>query len=181
MVQVLALVILLVLGAALYNKLTKPGTTVKRKTKSGDIIDISDAWIAMDNLPYRLKQTMLNDDEIKLYQLLTEIMASDYVICPRVRLADILTLPNNVENRQAYQARINDRAVDFVICSSRNLQPLLAVFTETEIEARKKQIRDGLVRKALEAAGMAWIAIKVNPLPMTESIIKQLQKEGISI
>jgi len=177
--QALALVILLVLGVAIYNKFNKSNSAKPRKNKSGDVIDISDAWIAMDNLPYRRKETVISVDEIALYRQLISLLPAEYTIFPKVRLADILLLPGNVENRTAYQARINDRAVDLLICSAEQLIPLLVIFIETDTDARKKQIRDNFVRRAVESSGLPCLTVKINPLPALDILAKQLIKAGI--
>ncbi|MGE5454581.1 MAG: DUF2726 domain-containing protein [Methylocystaceae bacterium] len=176
--QALAVVILLVLGRAIYNKYTKIKPNATRKNKGGEIIDISEAWISMDNLPYRRKDAIVNIEEIALFELVNSLLPDNYHLLPRVRLADILSLPGSTENRQAYQARLNDRAVDFIICST-ELQPRLIIFVENDTEARKKQIRDGFVRRAIETSGIPYLNIKVNPLPDKDFLAKQLNKAGV--
>lgn len=178
--QALAIVIILVIGMALYNKYLKNDKQNPRK-KTGDLIDISEAWISMDNLPYRSKDNLLNEEENDFYLRVARLLAPNYYLLPRIRLADFLMLPGGVENRQAYQSRIDDRAVDFLICSAPELQPQMAVFVENDNEARKKQIRDSFVRSAVEAAGINTITVKIAPLPEDDFIVRQLRKAGLTI
>jgi len=175
MVQALALVILIVIGAAIYNKFTKSDNTGRRKPKSGDIIDISDAWIAMDNLPYRGKDNLLTSEELAVFKQLVLVVPGGYVVLPKIRLAELLVLPSSAENRQAYQGRINDRVVDLVLCSE-EMRPLLVIFIENDLTGRKKQIRDGFAQKAVEAAGLPWISVPVNPLLTQEELRSKLDK-----
>ncbi|MGE5379480.1 MAG: DUF2726 domain-containing protein [Methylocystaceae bacterium] len=178
MAQALAVIIILVIATVLYNKF-KDVFTHNKNNKGGQVIDISDAWIPADNLPYRSKETLIGPEENALYQLLISVLPPDYCILPRVRLADLLYLPSHVENRQAYQARINDRAIDFVVCSIARMQPLLVFFVENDAEALKKHLRDNFAKRAVETAGIPIINLKANPLPGKEFLIEQFNKVGI--
>ena len=77
-----------------------------------------------------LTESLISKHEMQLYQALTKNLdtyyENKYIICPKVRIGDIITLKKENFNR-SIRARYRGRHFDFVICSKDTLQPILAI------------------------------------------------------
>lgn len=179
--QALAFVILLALAFWVWDKVKggKEPSVVKPK-KSGDVIDISEAWIPMDNLPYRRRESLLEENEAQLFSLLHRWAEErGYLVFPRVWLPGVMGVPANTENRLAYQARIKEKCADFLICSRDVLTPLAIVITEGTQDPRKKQINDAFVRRAAEAAGIPCVNLNISNIASEDELSHKLRRLGL--
>lgn len=78
-------------------------------------------------LPYILNQNFLTNKEYKFYQSLKPI-ADKYgleIIC-KVRLADIVIIPKDINNYMKWFNHIKAKHIDFVLCSS-EMNPVLLI------------------------------------------------------
>lgn len=150
------------------------------KTKKGQVIDLSEAWIDMDNLPYQKKDSLLSRTELTLFHLLKEaINPEKYVVFPKVRLEDIMSSSPNAHNAQEHLYRLKERSVDFLICSLPDLKPQLAVFSEGTSDSKKKQLSDRFNKRASEEAGIPIMSLNVSSLPSASELAKDLMRMGI--
>jgi len=154
----------------------------KNNTKHGDVIDLSDAWVDLDNMPYQKREQMLTGRELSLYQILTEILSNNnYNIYPKVRLADILTISSQADNRLQYLSRIKERNVDFLICELPELRPVLIILVEGQMKGKKKRALDRFTKKAVEAAGLPCLKVNLNTLPSVNELSKKMRSSGLNI
>ena len=78
--------------------------------------------------PYRTKNYLLTQAEKSFYNVLNHWnQNNDYYIFPKIRLADVLYLPKDTQNRQSYWNKIQSKHLDFVICDAQNIRPILAI------------------------------------------------------
>lgn len=150
--------------------------------KGGEVIDLSNAWIDLDDMPYSRREHLLPGRELAIYHLLQEVLPGDsYVVLPRVRLADSIIVSPEARNRIEHINRIKERSIDLLVCAAQDLRPVLAITFEAEIEGKKKQLADRFTRKALEAAGLPSLDLRPATPPSNSELIAMLHKLGLQI
>ena len=150
--------------------------------KGGEVIDLSNAWIDLNDMPYNQRDYLLTGKELALYNLLQDILpAQAYVILPRVRLADFISVSPEARNRVEYANRIKERSADILICDASNLTPVAVVLFETETEGKKKQLADQFIRKICDAVGLPCLSLKTATPPSLSELKTALRKSGLHI
>ncbi|HZK44295.1 MAG TPA: DUF2726 domain-containing protein [Syntrophomonadaceae bacterium] len=154
----------------------------KRDTnpKKGQVIDLSEAWIDMNNLPYKRRNTLLSRQELALFHLLNNIIHhQDYTIFPKVRLEDIIVSEPNINNAEEYLHRLKERSADFLICSLPDLKPELIVISEGTSDTKMKQLSDKFNKRASEEAGYPVIVVNTSSLPHESELTSRLKEFGV--
>jgi hypothetical protein len=148
--------------------------------KGGEVIDLSNAWIDLDDMPYSRREHLLPGRELAVYHLLLELLPGEsYVVLPRVRLADVAIVSPEAHNRIEHSNRIRERNLDLLICAAQDLKPLAAITFEAEVEGKKKQLADRFTRKALEAMGLPCLDLRPGSPPSKSELITMLHKLGL--
>lgn len=153
----------------------------KKKKGQGEVIDLSNAWVDLSDMPYRKRDYILNARELGAFRLISDSLGDDYVVFPKVRLADLLTLSADAPRRQEYLERVKERKVDFVICASAELKPVLVVMAGSPSDGKKKQLVERFTLLALEAAGLPYTNMDIANLPENQEFIISLQKAGLAL
>ena len=91
-----------------------------------------------ESLPYRLRDDFLSAAEFSFYKVLTLAVGKKYCIQSKVRLADIFFVAGK-KNRMSYQNRINQKHLDFLICDSVTMKPLLGIELDDASHKRTKR------------------------------------------
>jgi hypothetical protein len=111
---------------------------------------------------FRKKDYLLTQAERSFYEVLRQSVGSEFQIFPKVRLVDILWLPQGTPNRQASLNRVISKHVDFVLCNQSALAPLLAIeLDDASHAASTRKTRDALVESILEDAGLPLLRVSV--------------------
>lgn len=183
MAQFIAFVVFLIIAKLLVDFIKeKFSFAVKNKnSKSGDVIDISDAWVDAGNLPYKRKEQVINSKERSFYQTLSEIFSGyNYVIFPHMQMSELISVTESPKHWE-YLQRLKERTLDMVILEASSFKPVL-VFNLQETEAGKsKQISNRFTTQALLVAGLPMISINLNQMPKPQELIKELRKHGLNI
>lgn len=159
-----------------------PETPKKKPKKSGKVIDISEAWIDMNNLPYTKKASILSSSEHEVYILLNQVLEeSNFKIFPKVRLADFLHIDPHITNSPEYIKRINARSVDFLICNAESFAPVLIVQVHEGNNAKKEQIAENFLERAAKTAKIPVLALNFAHLPSPQDLSRKLKEQGINI
>lgn len=143
---------------------------INERQKNGNIrpknIDSLDAIF-----PYEKKKYLLTIAEKNFYDILSlAITDTNYYICPKVRLADIIYV-GKTDKRQSYFNKIQSKHIDFLLCDKNSLSPLLAIELDDSSHLKDDRIdRDAFLDKALKSAGLKLIRFKVQQ-SYTASII----------
>ena len=87
---------------------------------------MADNKAEIQRLPYRLKEPFLATTELALFRVLTEMMGSRYVICPKVALNDIFYVARPNENVHYYN-KFFRKHVDFLLCEPVTLRPAIGI------------------------------------------------------
>lgn len=184
MAQLIMAIIAVVLAKLLWD-IYKEQTNKKNPQptqKGGEVIDLSNAWIDLENMPYNQRDYLLSGRELALYKLLQNVLPAEaYVILPRVRLADFISVSPEAGNRVEYANRIKERSADVLICEANNLSPVTVVLFEAEAESRKKQLADRFTRKVCEAIDLPCLNLKPATPPSPSELKMALQKTGLNI
>ncbi len=154
----------------------------KPSQKGGEVIDLSNAWIDLEDMPYNQRDYLLTGKELALYNLLQDAIKVDsYVILPRVRLADFISVSPDARNRVEYASRIKERSADVLICDASNLTPAAVVIFAAEAESKKKQLADRFTRKVCEAVDLPCLNLKPAAPPSLSELKMALQKVGLPV
>lgn len=126
-------------------------------------------------LPYKKKENLLSQNELKFYTALLEATKNKKTaIFSKVRIADII---ETKFNQQRFLNMITSKHIDFVICNPETSKILCAIEVDDSshaIEARKK--RDDFVNQALKDAGCHLIRFKAKASYNAEEINKDILK-----
>ncbi len=193
MLQFIILIVVVIFGKLVWDILNdyrqKMQTTgpfpgqKKKRPGNGEVIDLSNAWINMNDLPYRKREYLLSGKELTLYQLFATVLEhSSYVAFPRFNLEDVVTVALEADNRTEYSNRIRNRYVDILICEKNELKPVLIIIGEGQGESRKKQqiLEDRFIRSAADAAGIKYLGININNLPSNEQLLTLLRNSNLT-
>jgi len=104
---------------------------------------------------YQKRPSLLTPSELKFYNALIPIATTKkLIICPKVRLEDIIEAPKGPDYNAA-RGRIKSRHIDFMLCDPNTLQPILALELDDNSHDRPdRQERDQFIDKALGTAGI---------------------------
>jgi hypothetical protein len=112
-------------------------------------------------LPYHLRDDFLSNAETSFFQVLKTMTGNHLIICPQVSLSAVFFVSRG-ESFQAYQNKIDRKRVDFLLCDSNTLKPLLAIELDDSSHARPdRQERDSFVEDVFEAARLPLVHIPV--------------------
>lgn len=183
MIQQFIILIIALIIAKLLGDIYKEKKFGKSKDfKGGQVIDLSDAWIDLNDLPYQKRQQLLSASEISIYVILNDILErSKYIIFPKISLANLLDITSGAPNRKEYLYRLKERSIDFVICELPDFRPLVLVLVEGQSNGKKKQLTDRLTKNAAEVANLQYIGLNPCKLPSTDELINKLRTFGLDI
>lgn len=182
MLQLVGAIILIIAAKLAYDIIQDQIKHYKKQApKGGEIIDLSENWVDMSNLPYRKRDQLLNAREILVYENLKEIIGdSPFIVFPKVRLADMLQLTADTRNRQEHAERVKERSVDILVCRLPEMTPVLVVQVEPPAaEGKRKQRGERFLRNALQAAGIHLVSVNPNQLPEPHELQHLLNQEGL--
>jgi hypothetical protein len=77
-------------------------------------------------LPYRLREQFLTTTERALLHVLTELMGSRYLICPKVALNELFYIVRPNENVHFFN-KFFRKHVDFLLCDQKTVSPAFGV------------------------------------------------------
>lgn len=113
-------------------------------------------------LPYQKKWYLLSPAEWDFYQALRQAVGDDYLIFAKVRLLDLLWLPQNLSNRQAHMNRVQAKHVDFVLCDPQTAAPALVIeLDDASHQLPERQERDIFLNEVLRVAAIPFLRVPV--------------------
>lgn len=165
-----------------YKEQTQKPRKKEKKIKKGDVIDISEAWVPMDNLPFRKRESLLSAREIGLYNLFSDLLVnSNYIAIPKLRMSEIFMVDPDAEKRQEYQNRLKDKTVELLVCELPSFKPVLIILAENETEARKKQITDRFIKNAAQAGALPLLNVTADHWENESLLLHELQNLGVMV
>ena len=131
-------------------------------------------------LPYKSRERLLTGPERALYDALLAAAADHYRVFAKVRLSDVVCLPQHVEHRWAHWSRIAQKQVDFLLCDRVALAPLLVLEIERPANAPHADERDEFVAAALAAAGVPMLRVPSRNLYAPEQLAKAMRERFVA-
>ena len=111
--------------------------------------------------PYRLRDDFLSPAELSFYKVLSPVLGSRFTIQSKVRLADIFFVLRRNENI-AYFNKISQRHVDFLVCDSTTMKPLLGIeLDDASHQRHSRRERDEFVERVFQAARLPLLRFPV--------------------
>ncbi|MDZ4289975.1 MAG: DUF2726 domain-containing protein [Prosthecobacter sp.] len=133
---------------------------------------------ADEAVAYRKVGGILTAAERSFFGVLKSVSPESYQIGFKVRLADIIAPVNGLSKsrRQGALNRIQSKHVDFLICRSDDLSPLLVIELDDASHRRQDQSdRDKVKDAALKSAGIPILRVDCrrgyNPKELRESVL----------
>jgi hypothetical protein len=104
--------------------------------------------------------SLCTEHEKQLYEVLSKNLDQyyhdQYIICPKVRIVDIVHMDKKDFNQTMWN-RVKSRHVDFLLCTKIDLKPILAIELQDSTHKTKKGLyRDILVKSVFESA---WLRL----------------------
>ena len=190
MLQAILLVVLLIIGKLAYDSYMEqtgkrsnwPQQKKEKKTRKGDIIDLSEAWVSLDNLPLRKRDNLLSTRELGLFNLFDRLLAgSNFIAIPKLRMSEIFYVAPDADKRQEYQNRLKDKTVELLVCELPNFKPVLIVLADNDTDARKKQLSDRFIKSAAQAGALPVINITNELWEDEQMLMQELRNLGIIV
>lgn len=141
---------------------------IKSKFKSPYIKDLEFEKRNYDTIftesnPYKKKETLLFTKENSFFNaLLLYLENTDYYICPKVRLADVIFV-NTKYNFTKYFKPIGTKSIDFLLCDTKFMSPKVAIYLddynnldEDMIQARR------YITFSLQESGVKVVRFNIN-------------------
>lgn len=112
-------------------------------------------------LPYRLRDDFLSPAEFSFYKVFNSIYGTQLIVQSKVRLADVFFVARPNENYTFFN-RIAQKHLDFLICDSRTMKPILAVELDDSSHNRaNRRERDEFLEEACQVAGLPLVRLPV--------------------
>lgn len=91
---------------------------------------------------FNKRERLLSHNELSFYSMLREATNGDIIICPKVCLYDIF-MNNTKEDGENYKdlCKISKKPLDFLLCSSHDLRPILGIELEKSYYLRKNRMK----------------------------------------
>ena len=114
-------------------------------------------------LPYHIHDDFLSPAELNFYRVLCTAVGDWAIICPKVSLGDLFyPQTGDYATNTAYRNKIDRKHLDFLLCDSRSMVPLLGIeLDDASHQWTSRQERDRFVEQVLEAAGLPLLRITV--------------------
>ena len=127
--------------------------------------------------PYQVKDKLITDAERSFYGVLKLAAPKDLVVFPQICFDNFLSVKHGTQNYQAASNKIRQKHVDFLLCESETLRPILAIELDDSSHKRKRrQERDRFVDQALDAAGFPILHITAARSYNTQELAKLIRK-----
>jgi hypothetical protein len=105
--------------------------------------------------PYARKQYLLSKAEFSFYRVLSQAGDGSFVVCPKVRLGDLLYVKKGADKPMGWINKINRNHIDFVLCNPQTMQVVAAVeLDDSSHDSEKARQRDEVKNKACASAGL---------------------------
>ena len=112
---------------------------------------------------YERKNYLITVPERDYYNMLTQILGTDYLVFPQVHMSAILEHRVRGQNWKAAFRHVNQKSVDYVICDKTHLTPLIAVeLDDRSHDSDDRRARDIEVERMLSEAGLPLLRFTHN-------------------
>ncbi len=124
----------------------------------------------------------LSPNEKCFFNVLRRALGEGYLVCPQVRLAEIVDVSLGIggSKRQAALNKVAGKSIDFVVCSSLTFDPLAAI----EVDDRThlgfdRQKRDAFVNTVFKEIGLPLVRVPARRTYDVADIRDKLSLSGV--
>ena len=126
-------------------------------------------------IQYQAQGALLSPAELSFFRVLQNVVGKSVLICPKVRLRDIL-IPTSTKNYQTALNKISRKHVDFVLCDPATTNFFCVVELDDKSHDRGDRVmRDAFVDSAFAAAGIRIVHFKASASYSVEEVRQQLK------
>jgi len=129
--------------------------------------------------PYVSSGTLLTKSELRFYSVFRKVLPDGYMICPKVRMEDIIQVKGGLANkdRMSWRGRIKSRHLDFVVCSTSDARIFFCIELDDSSHNRSdRQERDIFVNKAMQDAGVPLLRVLTSRSYSKDSMASLFQR-----
>lgn len=125
-------------------------------------------------LPYKARDDFLSPAELSFYKVLSSTLGTRFTVQSKVRLADIFFVARPEKNI-TYFNRISQRHLDFLICDSMTMKPLMGIeLDDSSHQRNSRQRRDEFVDNVFWAADLPLVRFPVRREYNTREIVEKI-------
>lgn len=126
--------------------------------------------------PYRLRDNFLSRAELSFYGVLKEAVNGRATISSKVGLNDVFYVKTEDQSRfRVYTNKIDRKHVDFLICDSTTMHPLMGIELDDKSHQRAdRQTRDEFVDQVFKASGLSILHIPAKRSYVVAEVAAQL-------
>lgn len=167
----LAIILYLFYQYLLKNKPGVKGSPNRKKQETVIDIEPEDYSVELVPLPYQKVSTFLDAKEKSFFQVLKQVLYSkDVCVFAKVRISEVLSVPNDVIERINYLNKIQAEHIDFLLCHKDNYSTLVAIELDDSTEDRSVSKKDDFINRAFEDAGLPLVRITARPVYSLEDL-----------
>lgn len=131
------------------------------------------------DFPFTSRHKLLSAGELRFFHALRRALRGDFLICPKVRLADVITCAPHLWHR-GFGGKISQRHADFVVASPDDLRVVCIVeLDDKSHRTSERQRSDQFLDAALAAASLPILRVKVtrhyNEVRLRRSLLQALR------
>ena len=135
-------------------------------------------WILIrlhERLPYELNETILTERERAFYRILRPIAEQlELQICPKVRVADIVSIKKGTRDWQKWFNKIRSKHVDFLLCDY-DMNIVLIIELDDRSHETERAKRSDALKNAIFGERLVRIrSLKEDPEPVITAALKKL-------
>ena len=136
-------------------------------------------WIIIrlhEKLPYELNETILTERERAFYRILRPIADRlELQICPKVRVADIVSIKKGTRDWQKWFNKIRSKHVDFLLCYYDMNIVLMIELDDRSHETERAQKNDALKNAIFGDRLVRIRSLKEDPEPVITAALRKLR------
>jgi hypothetical protein len=126
-------------------------------------------------IKYQTRGVLLSPAELSFFRVLQNAVGKSILICPKVRLADVLK-PASTKNNQTALNKIMRKHIDFVLCDPATTKVFGVIELDDKSHDKAGRItRDTFVDSAFATAGIQIVHFKAGASYSIEEIRQQLK------
>lgn len=112
------------------------------------------------SFPYASRLHLLTKNELHFFRTLNQALRGDFVVCPKVRIADIITCSEQ-SWRNGHGGKISQRHADFVIASPDDFRIVVVIELDDSSHRFPERIaKDKFLNAALAAASVPLLRVR---------------------
>lgn len=131
--------------------------------------------------PYHVRDDFLSPAELNFYWVLNRAVSDWAIVFTKVSLGDLFFAQTGDRGEnQAYRNKIDRKHVDFLLCDSQTVKPILGIELDDKSHQKPdRQVRDVFVNGVFAAANLPLVHVPVKPAYSTEKLNQFLQSRAL--